>query len=96
MPLKSSEPDRVTKNGLFYCCGIAAMQTQTTYYISELETGQIKMKIRIQGNDFVFFVRTFVSGGGEEEDLNKKESEKAKKETPDFLSRSRRRRSNRS
>ena len=47
MPLKSSEPDRVTKNGLFYCCRIAAMQTQTTYYISELETGQIKMKIRI-------------------------------------------------
>ena len=41
-------------------------------------------------------MRTFVSGGGEEEDLNKKESEKAKKETPDFLFRSRRRRSNRS
>ena len=45
MTLKSSEPDLVTKNGLFYCenSSHVAPLTQTTYYNSELETGQIIM-----------------------------------------------------
>ena len=78
MTLKSSEPDLVvTKNSLFYCenSSHVAPLTQTTYYNSELETGQIIM-----------------CGGGEkearvqfiQEGLNKKESEKPKKETPDY------------
>ena len=50
MTVKISEPELETKNGLFYCensCHASPL-TQTTYYNSELETGQITMKIRIK------------------------------------------------